>query len=111
MQQREFGTKTGHFALTTVQDWRLPKANVTAFSVVTFCNALIYKERCSQSPSYPVAGRGGGVCFLFFALIFQLVSGWAQGVDGLRRSEIRLQDVFCCMHVYIVRALRVIQRK
>ncbi len=47
--------------------------------------------------------------FLFSALGFQPVNGREQAVGSLKRGEIQRQGVFSGMHVYILRALRVIQ--
>ena len=48
--------------------------------------------------------------FFHSAFSFLLVNGWAQSDGSLRRSEIRRQGIFFGMHIYILRALRVIQR-
>jgi len=54
-------------------------------------------------------GGGEGYAFLLSAISFQLVNGWREGAGSLRRCGIRRQGIFCGMHVYILRALCVIQ--
>ena len=62
-------------------------------------------------PIYFLSTPGvGGVRFLRSDLNLQLANEWAEGASSLRRNGIQRQSAFQGMHVYILRALRVIQR-